>query len=71
MICTLLGRPCTVEYRDVGCSYIRPGMSSLCANLILSTPVWCSGLERPAVKRVVGGSNPPIDTSTHNAHLIK
>ena len=27
----------------MGCLYIRPSMSSLCANLILSTPGWRSG----------------------------
>ena len=54
----------------MGCLYIRPSISSLCANLILSASVWHNGLELLSVKLEAGGSNPPIDTSIHIAHLI-
>ena len=55
------------ECIGMGCLYIRPGMSSLCANLILSALVWCNGYCACSWNRGSGVQS-PVDTSLSKAH---
>ena len=56
------------ECIDMGCLYIRPNMSSLCANLILCTPSWCSGIV-PGHGTGGRGFKPQL-ARAHKAHFI-